>query len=138
MVREWSVQSERAYSPEVAALFANPEHAGRPEPGEFLHGAGGSVKAGALIELWLEVRAGRIRQARFEAFGCPATIASGEWLCRWLVGRELEAAARLTGFQLAEALAVEAAKRSVALIAEDALKAALAGCTQDESEDIRR
>jgi NifU-like protein involved in Fe-S cluster formation len=122
----------------VAALFADPRHAGRPEPGGFCHGAGGAVKAGARIELWLEIRAGRIEQARFEAFGCPATIASGEWLCRWLTGRESQAAAQLTGIQLADALAVDAAKRSVALIAEDALKAALAGCAQNESEDIRR
>jgi NifU-like protein involved in Fe-S cluster formation len=87
-----------------------------------------------LVEFWLATQEGRIVQARFEAFGCPATIACGEWLCRWLIGREVEAAQRLTGLELADALALPAAKRTVALVAEDALKAALAAA-EDEADD---
>lgn len=138
MVRGESVEAEGAYSPEVAALFADPLHAGRPESKGFRYGTGGAVKAGSLIELWVDVRSDRILQAKFEAFGCPSTIACGEWLCRWLIGRQPVVALELTGVELADALALDAAKRSVALIAEDALKAALADYPGRISEDYRR
>jgi NifU-like protein involved in Fe-S cluster formation len=121
-------------SPGVAALFVEPRHAGKPQSGLFRHGIAGAVKSGSLVEFWLAAQEDRIVQARFEAFGCPATIACGEWLCRWLVGREVEAAQRLTGLELADALALPAAKRAVALVAEDALKAALAAA-EDEADD---
>jgi len=121
------VQSEPVLSSQVAALFADPKHAGRPESGSFRHGRGGAVKTGTLIELWLSVQNNQITAAHFEVFGCPSAIACAEWLCRWLIGRDTGAAAQLTGLDLAAALALAAEKRSVALLTEDALKAALTG-----------
>lgn len=111
--------------PAIAKLFASPAHAGRPADGGFVRGRGGTVRSGSLIELWLKAHDGRIVDARFEAFGCPATIACGEWLCAWLIGRGLADAEQLSGLEIARALALPAAKRSVALKAEDALKTAL-------------
>lgn len=112
--------------PAVAKLFDSPAHAGRPADAGFAHGRGGSVRSGGLIDIWLKAHDGQIVDARFEAFGCPATIACGEWLCAWLIGRSLPDAERLRGLEIAQTLALPAAKRSVALKAEDALKAALA------------
>lgn len=126
------------HSAEAMALFTGPKHTGRPVSGRFRHGVGGSVKQGALIELWLQVQSDQIVQARFEAFGCPSTIACGEWLCRWLMGRECKAAMQLSGVELAEALNLDAVKRSVALVAEDALKAALMEHASEVSNDNRR
>lgn len=121
--------------PRVRALFAQPRHAGRPYAGRFQHGAGGTIKSGNLLEIWLAIRDQEIAEARFEAFGCPSTVACGEWLCTWLPGRTVGAAERLTGLELAEALELEPVKRSVALVAEDALKAALAAPAQDIDDD---
>lgn len=132
------MQSELASPLEATALFANPRHAGRPKSGCYQHGVGGAVTSGALIELWVDIQADEVVQAHFEAFGCPSTIACGEWLCRWLIGRKSEAAARLTGVEMAETLALDAEKRSVALFAEDALKAALADCARNVSKEVRR
>jgi NifU-like protein involved in Fe-S cluster formation len=126
MVEDRSVQPEVALSRTAAGLFAAPRHAGRPRCGMFRHGRGGGVKSGSLIEFWLGIQDERVIRAYFEAFGCPSAIACGEWLCEWLVGREVEAARRLTGLELAEALDLAPAKRAVALTAEDALQAALA------------
>lgn len=121
--------------PWVRALFAQPRHAGRPRTGRFQHGTGGAIKSGNLLEIWLAIRDQQIAEARFEAFGCPSTIACGEWLCAWLPGRTVSAAERLTGLELAEALELEPVKRSVALVAEDALKAALVAPAQDIDDD---
>lgn len=105
--------------------FRRPRHAGCLNQA-WRHGRGGAVKTGALIELWLRVEDERILEACFQAFGCPATIAAGDWLCEWLTGRRVDQARELSGLSIAEALELPAVKRAVALVAEDALKAALA------------
>lgn len=130
------MQPEQPLSPQVAELFAMPRHGGRPGSKQgYRHGAGGSVTGGSLIELWLAQQGGRFVDARFEAFGCPATVACAEWLCRWLSGRDLAAAASLNGMALAEALMLPAAKRTVALVAEDALQRALAAAPEQELDN---
>lgn len=117
-----------AAAPELAALAA--DHYLRPRGAGHLPGAAigraGGVAGGALLELSLQVADGRVQAAGFEAFGCPATIACGSWLAEWLPGRALAEAARLEGLSIAAALELPAAKTGVALVAEDALKAALA------------
>lgn len=111
-------------SPAVWAHFRRPRHPGRPA-GDCRHGRGGALRTGSLIDLWLRVDDGTVREAGFEAFGCPSTIAAASWVCDWLPGRSLAAARGLDGLAIAEALQLAAAKRGVALVAEDALKAAL-------------
>ena len=125
------MQLEVPLPSQVLELFAAPRHAGRPGAGRYRYGVGGAVSRGSLIGLWLACAGGCIREARFEAFGCPATIACAEWLCRRLQGAEIPAAERLQGLAVAEALKLPAAKRAVALVAEDALKAALAAAEQE-------
>lgn len=124
------MQPEAPLSAQVLSLFSAPRHAGKPESGKYHHGKGGAVARGSLIELWLAQTAGRISSARFEAFGCPATIACAEWLCRWLIERDVAVAQELSGLTLAEALELPAAKRTVALVAEDALKMALSAAEE--------
>lgn len=128
------MQPELPLSPQVAELFAAPRHAGRPSCGRYRHGSGGAIGRGSLIEFWLALQGARIVEARFEAFGCPATIACAEWLCRWLIGREQASAATMEGLAVAEALALPAAKRTVALVADDALRMALQA-TEQELDD---
>lgn len=115
----------------VEALFAAPRHAGTPAHGRFRYARAGSVASGRLLEFWLAVEDERVVGARFAAFGCPAAIACGEWVCRWLEGRRLAEAQALTGLALAQELGLPAEKRAVALTVEDALRAALAAPAQD-------
>lgn len=118
--------AQETYSPLVWAHFQRPCGGGRPEQRGFRAGRAGAIKQGALVELWLRVQDERVEDARFEAFGCPSTIAAASWLCQWLPGRTLEQALALDGLTIARALEMDAAKRGVALVVEDALKAALA------------
>jgi nitrogen fixation NifU-like protein len=120
------VIAQDAYSPQVWAHFQQPHGSGRPARSDFLSGRSGALKRGALVELWLRVEGERIEEARFEAFGCPATVAAASWLCQWLPGRTLAQALALDGLTIAQALEIDAARRGVALVVEDALKAALA------------
>ena len=116
------------WSPAVLAHFERPRGAGRPDGAvAFRHGRGGWVKKGAVVELWLRCEQERVVEARYEAYGCPATIASASWLCEYLSNRPVEQARALAGLDIAGALALPPEKIGVALIAEDALKQALDG-----------
>lgn len=109
----------------VMDRFRAPGHGGRPQdPAGWRHGRGGALKTGALIDLWLRVEDGQIARARFAAFGCPSTIASAQWLCERIEGAAL-AGPSIDGLAIATALSLPAAKRGVALVAEDALRDAL-------------
>lgn len=65
-------------------------------------------------------------QAHCRAHGCPATLAAADWLCAQVDAHGLDAAARITAAQLADALALPRTRMPAALLAVDALKAAAA------------
>ncbi len=112
--------------PAVEARFRKPSRGGRPRPeAGYAHGSAGNVRAGTLVLLWLRLRERRIDDARFEVFGGPSAIACAEALCERLTGATVEQALAITGLELAEGLQLSAAERGVALVVEDALKAAL-------------
>lgn len=118
-----------SYNRKVLGSFDNPQRAGRVEASgpELAVGRAGSAKAGALIELSLNVVQGRVAQARFRAFGCPHTIAAASRLAGAIEGLSVDA---LEGFDvqaLAAQLDLPAEKLGRLLILADAL----AGCIAD-------
>jgi nitrogen fixation NifU-like protein len=114
------------YSREVLNRFRNPVHAGMlsPEIG-VVCGQADTPGSAAVMQISLRIIDGQVREARFLAHGCPASIAAGSWLCAWLEGKTVSAAAEMSAAQLAEALALPPVKRHCAVLAEDALRAAL-------------
>lgn len=117
--------TEQAYSPEVWRRFRAPTHAGCLEGPGAAQGLARTPASNAVLSLSVTVEQGRINAARFKALGCPSTIAAGEWLCEWLEGR---AASEVTGFSsamLEQALALSPVRRYCAIMAEDALAAAM-------------
>jgi nitrogen fixation NifU-like protein len=116
------------YSTQVWDHFRQPRHAGEwPEDAAVSTGTADTPGSKAVLRLQLRCRDREVEAARFLAYGCPSTIAAGSWLCDWLQGRRVEEAARLTAMEVAEALALPASRRHCAVLAVDALKAALAG-----------
>jgi nitrogen fixation NifU-like protein len=114
------------YSPQVWDHFRKPRHAGEwPLSGAVATGFANTPASKGVLQIQLQIADGRIEAARFMAHGCPSTIAAGSWLCEWLKGREVETAVRLTSSEIADALALSPVKRFCAVMAEDALKAAL-------------
>lgn len=123
-----------AYSTAVCDWFARLPRTGRLTPGPgVVQGEAGAPQHGAWVRWSLAIDGHRIAQARFSAWGCPATLATAAWCAAWLEGRDRAAAARLTGAAMAEALALMGAQRSVALTVEDALKQALARQPEDQA-----
>ncbi len=111
------------YSPEIWSRFSAPGHAG--ELADAAVGEAGTPASRARLRLYLRVTDGVIAEARFKAYGCVSTIAAGDWVADWASGKTLAEARGLTAEQIAQVLVLAPIKRHCAVLAEDALRAAL-------------
>lgn len=128
---------EGQLSAEAWALFRDPPAAGAPASrGAYHHGKAGDVAQGTRVDVWLRLCDGRVADARFETFGCPASIAAAAWVARYARAREVSRLEELTGAAVAQRLNLPAAKTGVALVVEDALRAALAEEHPDEETSL--
>lgn len=118
--------SVTGYSEETLDHFENPRNVGRlPDPDAV--GTAENPACGDRLELSLRIRAGRLEQVRFRASGCSAAIASASMTTVLLKGKTVEQAAALTNTEVADALGgLPRAKLHCSVLAEDAIKAALA------------
>jgi NifU-like protein len=92
-------------------------------------GSSGSLGSGPSITFFLRADRGRIAEARFEAFGCGVTIASGSMLTELVVGHRFADCAKITTDELAAALGgVPPDKSYCPALAVAALRAALEAC----------
>ncbi len=115
------------YSPLVRELFAHPRASGVIEGGEggLVHGEAGSIDTGSWVRLHLRIHGGRVTDARFQAYGCPHTLAAAAWLAEHLPGRPADDALPEGAQGLARILDVPDSKLGRLLIVEDALRDAL-------------
>jgi NifU-like protein involved in Fe-S cluster formation len=116
------------YSPLVERYFAHPVGAGAWPVGaaETVVGEAGSEEAGTRVRFELRIAGGVVTEARFQAFGCPHTIAAASWLTEHLRGRPLDRAMPMPILELGRLLEVPTEKLGRLLVVEDALRAALA------------
>lgn len=117
-----------SYSAPVWAHFDNPRNIGGwGNPGvDVATGESRTPAAPAVLRLQCRIEDGEIREARFRAYGGVAVIAVGSWLTEWLRDRDLAQARALEPATVAERLQLEAVQRYSAIMAVDALAAALA------------
>ena len=110
--------SNEPYSARVRELFDSPAHAGS------VHGAP-QVRVedqGVRIALSAEVDAGILRALRFEAWGCPHTIAAAEAFCESYEGRSTDDLLEFSAADLMQSLAVPVEKTGRILVIEDAVR----------------
>ncbi|MCM1512692.1 MAG: iron-sulfur cluster assembly scaffold protein [Oxalobacter formigenes] len=125
-------------SEKIQDHFENPRHAGvfkknAPRVGT---GTAGTTAIGQVTRLQIQVTPrGKIEKARFKTYGCPAAIASGSLAAEWITGKSLEEAAAITSEEIARELALPAAKIHCAILAEDAIKAAIADYRQHHGQE---
>lgn len=100
--------------------------AGIPTGTDWLIGEAGSVRDGTQVRIGLRLAHGRIVDARYEVFGCPAAIAAAAWAAERLAGAAPAIVTNVYGLHIAEALELPVEKTGVALVVEDAICNALA------------
>src|SRR5215210_4307503 len=118
-----------AYSEKVVDHYENPRNVGSFDKGDESVGTGmvGAPACGDVMKLQIKVGAdGRIEDARFKTYGCGSAIASSSLVTEWVKGKTLDEAATIRNTQIAEELSLPPVKIHCSILAEDAIKAAVA------------
>jgi nitrogen fixation NifU-like protein len=117
-----------AYSDKVIDHYENPRNVGSFNPSDASIGTGmvGAPACGDVMKLQIRVEDGIIRDARFKTYGCGSAIASSSLLTEWVKGKTLDQAGKISNSAIAEELALPPVKIHCSILAEDAIKAAIA------------
>ena len=118
-----------AYSEKVIDHYENPRNVGKFEKDEKGVGTGmvGAPACGDVMRLQIKVNGeGIIEDAKFKTYGCGSAIASSSLLTEWVKGKSLEHATSIKNSRIAEELALPPVKIHCAVLAEDAIKSAIA------------
>lgn len=118
-----------AYSEKVIDHYENPRNVGKMDAEDPDVGTGmvGAPACGDVMRLQIKVNdAGIIEDAKFKTYGCGSAIASSSLVTEWLKGKSLDQAAEIKNSAIAEELALPPVKIHCSVLAEDAIKAAVA------------
>lgn len=117
-----------AYSGQVLDHYENPRNVGKLDKLDPRVGTGlvGAPACGDVLQLQIQVDQGVITDAKFKTYGCGSAIASSSLVTTWLKGKSLDEADAIKNSQIAEELALPPVKIHCSILAEDAIKAALA------------
>ena len=119
-----------AYSDKVVDHYENPRNVGSFAKGEASIGTGmvGAPACGDVMKLQIKVNpeTGVIEDAKFKTYGCGSAIASSSLVTEWVKGKSLDEALKIKNTQIATELALPPVKIHCSILAEDAIKAAVA------------
>jgi|TARA_E500000178_G_scaffold275390_1_gene274196 nitrogen fixation NifU-like protein len=117
-----------AYSDKVLDHYENPRNVGKWDPDVDGVGTGmvGAPACGDVMRLQIKVKDGIIEDAKFKTYGCGSAIASSSLLTEMVKGLSLEKAGEIKNVTLANELALPPVKIHCSVLAEDAIKAAIA------------
>ncbi len=117
-----------AYSEKVIEHYENPRNVGSLDKNDDNVGTGlvGAPACGDVMKLQIKVEDGIITDAKFKTFGCGSAIASSSLVTEWVKGMSVEKALELKNSQIAEELNLPPVKIHCSVLAEDAIKAAIA------------
>jgi nitrogen fixation NifU-like protein len=125
------------YSEEVLEHYFNPRNVGGLDEIDADVGAGvlGNPDCGLIMRLHIKVDEEKIiKNARFKAYGCGCTIASGSLLTELLIGKSLDEAGQIDSRSIAEKLKLPSNKMHCSILAEDALKKAIVNYLEKQQE----
>ena len=118
-----------SYSTKVLDHYENPRNVGKMDDSDPNVGTGmvGAPACGDVMKLQIKVdENGIIRDARFKTYGCGSAIASSSLVTEWVKGMHINDATLLSNSEIAEELALPPVKIHCSILAEDAIKAAVA------------
>lgn len=118
-----------AYSNKVIYYYENPRNVGFLDKKDANVGTGmvGAPACGDVMQLQIKVsEEGIIEDAKFKTYGCGSAIASSSLITEWVKGKSLDEAQAIKNSQIAEELELPPVKVHCSILAEDAIKAAIA------------
>ncbi|WP_373820033.1 Fe-S cluster assembly scaffold IscU [Glaesserella sp.] len=126
-----------AYSDKVIDHYENPRNVGSFDKKSSDIGTGmvGAPACGDVMQLQIKVNeSGIIEDARFKTYGCGSAIASSSLITEWVKGKSLDEAAAIKNSDIAEELELPPVKVHCSILAEDAIKAAIADYKEKNSK----
>jgi len=118
-----------AYSKKLIDHYENPRNVGSmdKESKEVGTGLVGAPACGDVMKLQIKVNnSGVIEDAKFKTFGCGSAIASSSLITEWVKGKKIDQASEIKNTEIANHLALPPVKIHCSILAEDAIKAAIA------------
>lgn len=117
-----------AYSDKVLDHYNNPRNVGSldKESKEVGTGVVGAPECGDVMKLQIQVEGDRIVDAKFKTFGCGSAIASSSLATEWIKGKTIDEASSINNTEIVEELSLPPVKIHCSVLAEDAIKAAIA------------
>ena len=126
-----------AYSEKVIDHYENPRNVGSFDKEDPSVGSGmvGAPACGDVMKLQLKVTPeGIIEDAKFKTYGCGSAIASSSLVTEWVKGKSIDEAASIKNSEIAEELELPPVKVHCSILAEDAIKAAVADYKKKHQE----
>ena len=126
-----------AYSDKVIDHYNNPRNVGSLDKANANVGTGvvGAPECGDVMKLQIQVEGDRIVDAKFKTFGCGSAIASSSLATEWIKGKTLDEAMGIKNTQIVEELSLPPVKIHCSVLAEDAIKSAVADYKAKQHQD---
>ena len=118
-----------AYGDKVLDHYENPRNVGTLDKNDPNVGTGlvGAPACGDVMRLQVKISDdGKIEDAKFKTFGCGSAIASSSLVTEWVKGKSVDDAVKITNREIAKELSLPPVKIHCSVLAEDAIKAAIA------------
>jgi nitrogen fixation NifU-like protein len=125
-----------AYSTQVLDHYENPRNVGKMDKSDASVGTGlvGAPACGDVLQLQIKVENNVITDAKFKTYGCGSAIASSSLVTEWVKGKTLDEAGAIKNTEIAQELALPPVKIHCSILAEDAIKAALADYQEKQAQ----
>ena len=129
-----------AYSEKVIDHYENPRNVGSLDKTDPAVGTGmvGAPACGDVMKLQIKVNDfGIIEEAKFKTYGCGSAIASSSLVTEWVKGRSVDDAETIKNTEIATELSLPPVKIHCSILAEDAIKAAVADYKKKSSIEVK-
>lgn len=126
-----------AYSKELLDHYEKPRNVGSFDKSESGIGTGlvGAPACGDVMKLQLKINEqGIIEDAKFKTFGCGSAIASSSLVTEWVKGKTIDEAKQIKNMDIAKHLSLPPVKIHCSVLAEDAIKSAIADYKTKQSK----
>jgi Fe-S cluster assembly scaffold IscU len=127
-----------AYSNKVLEHYNSPRNVGSLDKAAANVGTGivGAPECGDVMKLQIQVEGDRIVDAKFKTFGCGSAIASSSLATEWIKGKTLDEALEIKNTQIVQELSLPPVKIHCSVLAEDAIKSAVADFKAKQKQEV--
>ena len=118
-------RNQLMYTKKIINRFKNPKFAGELKDADAV-GEVGNVRCGDIMKVFIKVKDNKIKDIKFQTYGCVAAIVSTDYLCEIVKGKTLEQALKITSKDVVKKMGkVPTIKIHCSVLAQSALKKAI-------------